>query len=128
MNHSKENRKESCDSSKDTGQLLKERGMQIAIDNADFKIKEWSSVAYKFLVEYAKYNLTFMGEDVRYASQNNLPEPPSLRAWGMIISRAKKQGIIKHIGYSQVKNPSSHKANASIWESQILISEQIKLF
>ena len=58
----------------------------------------------------------FLCEEVRlYAEANGLPQAPSNRAWGGIILNAKKIGWIKHLGYSQVKNPRAHMANASLW-------------
>jgi hypothetical protein len=58
----------------------------------------------------------FMCEDVREYASNHLPTPPTNRAWGAIILRAKKDGIIKHYGFGQVTNPRAHRANASMWK------------
>lgn len=101
------------------GKQLKTEGMDQAVMTADSVIPIWSTRAYDFLVNYAKYNYKFMSEDVRTASESEIPTPPSNRAWGAVIVKAKKNGIIKHFGYGQVKNPIAHMANASVWISQI---------
>ena len=62
----------------------------------------------------------FQVEDVReYASRKGLSDPPSLRAWGSVVARARKQNLIKHVGYDQVSNPKAHCATSSLWVSLI---------
>lgn len=102
-----------------SGEELKQQGMRVALEHADSST-DWSSRAWKALVSFLNSitpDTKFMGEDIRdYAeSKRNLERPPSNRAWGSLIIRAKKMGIIKHVGYSQVNNPLAHKANASVW-------------
>ena len=104
-----------------TAQELKEEGIEKAINNADRSVKNWSSMAYSFLKGFARTRFAFMAEEVREASEGIIPKPPSNRAWGSVITKAKKEGIIIHHGYGQVKNPKAHRANASIWKSNIYI-------
>lgn len=100
---------------KDTGELNKIKGMKQSIDHANEKHENWSDEAYGFLLAFIKTTPRFMTEQVREASVDVIPQPPSNRAWGPIIMKASKQGIIYRSGYSQVKNPKAHKANASVW-------------
>lgn len=110
------------------GQILKFRGIKRAVESADRKCDNWREIAYQFLEEYAREHESFMGEDVRKASKGIVPDPPNLRAWGGIISRAKNNNLIEHSGYGQVSNPTSHSANASIWRSLIFNNyKQLKL-
>ncbi len=100
-----------------TGEQLKLKGIERAIDNADDKCENWSEKAYNFAKEYIKKVPYFMTEEIREASKGRLEEPPSNRAWGGIVRRLKKSGLIRHYTYDQVKNPKAHKANASVWET-----------
>ena len=80
---------------------------------------QWSDRAYVFLLDYIKsrdfYNREFMTEDVRVASESELPAPPDKRAWGGIVRRAAKAGLIERIGYSHVKNFKAHRTPAAVW-------------
>lgn len=98
-----------------TGEELKVEGMARAVNHADQKEPEWSSIAFSFLLQYIRSHDQFMGEDVRMASFGIVPEPPSARAWGSIISRAAKGGFITRIGYESVTNAKAHRSPASVW-------------
>lgn len=110
----------------DLGTYLKEEGIQTAVSNADRKIPGWSIMAMKLFVEFLQASPkigdgTFMTEDVRaYALAKGLPNPPSKRAWGSIIVKAKKNRIIKFVGYDQVNNPKAHRANAARWRASLV--------
>ncbi|MBQ19141.1 MAG: hypothetical protein CMD31_00140 [Flavobacteriales bacterium] len=106
-------------------QQLKFEGIERAIDNANDKASQvvqgrlmpWSDIAYNFLLNFLRENKgsAFMVENVRSKAVGIIPEPPSKRAWGGIVVKAKNNGLIRHIGYRQVKNPKAHMANASLW-------------
>lgn len=102
-----------------SGHDLKEQGIYRAVKHADDVYEDWQEIAYKMLKEFIEFSdgKPFMCEDVRrFASNSNLKEPPTNRAWGAIIKRADKDGIIKHCGFGQVSNPRAHRANASLWK------------
>lgn len=99
----------------DTGEQLRDAGIQQAIDHANEVTEKWSEIAYKFLLEYVKTTRQFMTEDLREASSGKVPEPPSLRAWGGIVTRARKAGIIIPAGYKSVKNVRAHCTPAQVW-------------
>ena len=102
--------------------LGRDIGMQRAEDHANRVSDGWSDRAYEFFVDYAvshKGN-SFMGEDVRAAASGAGFEcPPDDRAWGPVVRRAVKEGIIKRIGYGPKRGPSSHCAPQSIWVAAI---------
>ncbi len=102
---------------KTDGQILRDAGISQSLDNADSKIDNWSNIAYSFLIYYSKINKEYMAEDVRTASANIVPEPPSKRAWGGIFAKAKKNNLIERIGYGNVKNPNAHCTPATIWRT-----------
>ena len=97
------------------GTQLRDKGIKQALDNANDTHEKWSEKAYKFLVNYIKSNNQFMTEDVRLASEKEIPIPPSNRAWGGIVVRASKAGLISRVGFSNVKNVKAHKTPASVW-------------
>ena len=96
--------------------IARDKGIQTSLDNADYQVKNWSSIAYGFLLNYTKSHKVFMIEDVRNASINLVPLPPSNRAWGGIAVKAVKNNIIKRKGFSNVKNVRAHKTPATVWE------------
>jgi len=97
------------------GSQLRDKGIKQAINNADDTHEKWSEKAYKFLTDYIKSHHEFMTEDVRVASEKKIPIPPSNRAWGGIILRASKAGLITRVGFSSVKNVKAHRTPATVW-------------
>jgi len=96
------------------GDKLRDAGMQQAVDNAESKHPSWGDRALSLLVKYPKDE--FMAEQVReFAKSRGLPDPPSKRAWGAVIVKAKKMGIIEHMRYDRVSNPKAHRTPASVW-------------
>ena len=97
------------------GSQLRDKGIKQAINNADDTHEKWSEKAYKFLTDYIRSHHEFMTEDVRVASEKKIPIPPSNRAWGGIILRASKAGLITRVGFSSVKNVKAHRTPATVW-------------
>lgn len=100
------------------GKELRDLGIHRAVTHANKEYDDWSDKAYTTLKDFLRLanGKPFMCEDVREYASIYLPEPPNNRAWGSIIVRARKDGIIKHHGFSQVTNPKAHRANASLWK------------
>ena len=96
------------------GKALKDQGMQQALEHADAVVDDWSERALEMLVNYPEQS--FMAEDLReWAYKQGLPHPPSERAWGGIIGKARNKGLIMHGGFASVKNQKAHCTPASIW-------------
>jgi hypothetical protein len=98
-----------------TSQILRDKGIQQAINHADQVKPLWSEQAYNCLLNYIRYNDEFMTEDVREASKHQLSEPPSARAWGGIIVKAVKCGLIYRKGFKNVSNVKAHCTPATLW-------------
>ena len=82
---------------------------------------QWSEEAFEFLKLFVSVSRgNFMAEDIRYASKGIVPKPNSARAWGSIILRAKKEGLIKAMGYDKVKNETAHRTPAGLWSSNVV--------
>ena len=104
---------------KNHGEILKNEGMQMSLFNADKKINGWSASARVFLEQYVGRfpEARFQTEDVRrWAYKRGLENPPSERAWGSVVSSAKKEGLIRFVGYESVENPLAHMTPAAVWE------------
>ena len=101
------------------GTQLRDKGIKQAIDNADDTHERWSEKAYKFLTNWIKTQYEFMTEDVRLASEKEIPKPPSNRAWGGVILRAAKAGLINRVGFSNVKNAKAHRTPATVWRINV---------
>jgi hypothetical protein len=99
-----------------TGSLLMKLGIKKAVEHANVEVNGWSDQAYNFLLHYIKNHKEFMVEDLREASQGTVPVPPSTRAWGGIVVKASKAGVIKRKGFKNVKNVKAHCTPATLWE------------
>jgi hypothetical protein len=98
-----------------TGEDLRDKGIQQAMDHANETSEKWSEIAYAFLREYMVGQSVFMAENVREASRNVVPDPPSNRAWGGVLVRAAKEGLITRMGFRNVKNTRAHCTPATLW-------------
>lgn len=107
----------SADADYSIGRENRDNGIKQAIDHAKQEDVLWPGKAYLMLKRYLSFNIgEFMGEDIRkYSEANGLPEPPSKRAWGAIMVKAAKAGLITKVGTRSVKNPKAHMANATLW-------------
>lgn len=76
----------------------------------------WSREAYEFLLNYIKSKDEFMTEEVRFSSKGIIDDPSDDRAWGGVITLAKKSGLIEKKGYKQKKGEKCHRAIATVWK------------
>lgn len=98
------------------GAILMKLGIKKAVEHANVEVKGWSDQAYNYLLDYATKHKEFMVEDVREASKGVIPVPPSTRAWGGVVVRASKAGVIRRKGFQNVKNTKAHCTPATLWE------------
>lgn len=101
----------------DAGAKLRDAGMQRAIDHADrVHGGTWAENAYSLLLSYASGRSEFLAEDYRAAAiAAGLPTPPDLRAFGAVMVRAARSGVIRRIGFGTVKNKRAHRSICTIW-------------
>ncbi len=101
-----------------TGAELRDGGIKVAADHADLTNENWCERAYEALKTYLQFHKApFMCEQVRDFAhiELGLPQPPNSRAFGGIMQRAQREGVIKHAGYGHTSNPKSHRTPASMW-------------
>src|SRR5690348_13045263 len=100
------------------GKALKDAGMERATNHANQVSNGWSDRAYQMLHHFLRSlarggRQTFLAEDFRlFAYSQKLPVPPHEGAFGSVMSRAAKAGLITSNGTAKVKNPKAHQANA----------------
>lgn len=90
--------------------------IQRGVDHADLVVEGWSDTAFKLLKEFILTVSTFQSEDFRMWVGDRLPHPPDERAFGAIIRRAVKAGLIKRIGFEPTSDKKTHRSPMSVWE------------
>jgi hypothetical protein len=100
------------------GRVDRDNGIKAAVDHADRVSEGWSDKAYQFLLKFLNnHNGPFMAEEIRSAAAlMDFELPPSARAWGAVVLKAAKAGIIERVGIQKVKNKTAHCANATVWQ------------
>ena len=93
-------------------------GMLLSEDNANLRTPGWSDMAMGFLMDFLDTRTdSFLAEEVRaYASDRGLDAPPSNRAWGGVMARASRNGLIRSVGFALTSNPLAHNTPATLWE------------
>lgn len=103
-----------------TSRDLAEQGMNDALDHADRVSARWSVQAGQLLRIYAQLNAEFMAEDVRiWAHRKDLPCPPDPRAWGAVVNRAVREGVLVRDRFELTKIKPAHATPRPVWRSTI---------
>ena len=100
-----------------TGRDLRDRDMARALKHTEKLNNGWQEKALSFLEEYCRTHHRFSGEMVRIEAKGIVEDPASLRTWGAVLLTGSRRGWIRQVGYVHVNTPSSHMANAALWES-----------
>ena len=92
----------------------RDTGMRSSVEHADDVSPSWSDRALALVAQYAQKHPEFMAEDAReYAHKSGLPVPPDGRAWGAVIQRAHRAGLIMAVGYAPSR--SSNQSPKVLW-------------
>ena len=93
--------------------VLRDEGIAKVDANAHEK---WKAAAWDVLLGFVRSGRPFMGEDVhRECEERSIGEPHSPKAWGALIMKASRAGIICRHGWAQTKRRSNHAHTYSIW-------------
>jgi hypothetical protein len=97
----------------------RDAGINLAVSHAEKEHKDWAAKAYRCLIDYLdtiKPGAEFQCEIFRsWAENKGLETPPSLRAYGHIFFRAKKENLITTNKTAPVSNKKANRANAAVW-------------
>lgn len=88
-----------------TPQARRDDGMRRAEEHADRVTHAWSALAYGFVHQYVAglsgADVFITEKLVEAARAAAIPDPPDARAWGSIINRAARNGLIVKSGYAE---------------------------
>ncbi len=99
---------------------LRDDGMQRAADHAEAVEPTWNERAMEYTKLYARENRQLRCEMVRiFAENDGFSKPPDKRAWGAVMMRAAKAGILTKLCWTTASDPRVHKNPVSLWQSNI---------
>lgn len=100
-----------------SGSALRDAGMKQAQETTEAAIPYWMDNAMTMLREYLKQAPErFQGENFReWSLSHGLPKPVHLRAFGGVMVKASKLGLIKKIGVEPVETSTNHRAFSVVW-------------
>lgn len=105
--------------SEPSGPQRKAHGMAQALAHANAASRDWSEQAYAAVAHFAAQRIDFRAEQVRAdAEQHGLPAAPHNRAWGAVISKAARAGLIRRVRFAPCDNPKAHSCHVSVWIGQ----------
>lgn len=94
----------------------RDRGIGSATNHAAAISPDWSARALQWVRLYAVTHELFLAEDVRAeAETDGFAVPPDARAWGGVMRRAAREGVIESHGYAPAS--SSNLSPKVLWRS-----------
>lgn len=100
----------------------RDEGIARAVAHAEATVgPEWAATAYTFLGVFARKNQTFTTEQVREAATRagEVLEPPDRRAWGGVVKKAVRTGMLRRCGFVQATDPRVHMNIVALWQSLV---------
>lgn len=96
---------------------VRDKGIQRAVTHADHVHDSWSDKCYGLFKDFIRaQSAPFQTETFRHSIAGLLEEPPHARAFGSVVVRAVKAGLIKRVGSAPVSNVRAHRALANVWQ------------
>lgn len=92
-------------------------GIVRSMDTADDVATMWRQKAYDHLLAFlATRSTEFMAEDIRkFAAHRGLIKPPTEKAWGGIMARARAEKLIRKVAIRSTSSKSAHGNFATVW-------------
>jgi hypothetical protein len=96
----------------------RDNGIKVSELNAESKYSGWSEYAIFWLKRFIENNPgEFQAEQFRvFALGLGLERPPSDRAFGGVMLRAARLGLIVKVGLKATSGVTAHQANAGLWQ------------
>lgn len=90
---------------------------QLALDFANREVNDWEILAMGWVRAVARSQLTLTTSDVRdYAEGRGFPKAPDERAWGAIMRKSAKAGVIKATDeWRTTERRRSHGRPERVW-------------
>jgi len=93
---------------------LADAGIASSAAHAEREFPSWNDQAVDYVRRYALLHSSFLAEHVRvFAELDGFPAPPEKRAWGNVMRRAAKEGIVANGGFRAAV--SSNGGPKSLW-------------
>lgn len=100
----------------DLFRAVRDDGIRRAVTHADEAEPGWSDRAIELLTLFAHERVTFTTHDLRaWAKRKYRFVGTTNWAWGSVIVRARRAGIIKQIGTARVGDTVSHLKLSPVW-------------
>lgn len=102
---------------RNAGKSGRDTGMARVTASADDAHANWSATAYLTLRAFVRRREhAFTAENVRaFATEKGLPDCHDDRAWGPVLRRAAKEGLIRKTGYRQAEGRACHMHPVTLW-------------
>tara|TARA_R110000824_G_scaffold106438_3_gene251503 strand:+ start:5606 stop:5983 length:378 start_codon:yes stop_codon:yes gene_type:complete len=110
----------------DSAKSLRDEGLLTVYQNA----KPWFDAAFKALLEMRSDPClpTFTGEDLRLQIRKKIGNPHHHNAWGALIMKAVRRGVIINTGkYVSMTAPSSHARRNPVYAWNKLVNHNSPL-
>jgi hypothetical protein len=94
-------------------------GMKRALDHAEADCQGWGDTAMAYLHGYALSHERFTGWLVTTSAElrRAVPTPANAKAWGSVIQKAARLGIIQKDGFTT--DPNRHNNPVPVWKSLV---------
>lgn len=81
----------------------RDHGMEVATSHADAVVENWRYLARDMLERYLReHDKPFLTQDlILWAREQGLPEPPTKKAWGAVVTVAARRHMIKIDSYTK---------------------------
>ena len=103
------------------GEELAIAGGATAAAHADSQSAGWlaraTGLAEQFVINHVDLP-SFQAIELRsYAEAQGLTSPPDARAWGHVMQRLKKNGVIESVGTGKSSDPKQHNGFITEWRA-----------
>lgn len=96
-------------------ELRRDAGIERAASHADRESEDWQQRAFEILRAFAvrRADAPWLCEDLVLYAASLIEEPPTKRAWGAVVQRAQRSGLIERCGYAL--SNSSNRSPMNLW-------------
>lgn len=111
--------------SEPTPEERRDQGIENATQHANRVRREWSAQAdayAKMMIARRGFKPFLLEEIVEASKRDGVPQPPDGRAWGGVIIRLAKEGLVRKMGYGAAK--TSNTSPKVLWGKTVAEKEE----